>query len=98
MHQCLGTFIGGSLNGGVFGPNGSIFGENGFGALGYPQPGIVVTGRLTSNIYDKIGVLRAINPDGIIAEHNYNQTSISKFTTRNAGPMVINELGYTPST
>ncbi len=92
--EFVGTFIGGSLNGGVFGPNGSIFGENGFGALGYPQPGINITGHITANIYDKIGVERALNPDGVVLEHNYNPTSVSRFYTPNTGPMVINELGY----
>ena len=92
--EFVGTFVGGGHNGGVFGPHASIFGENGFGAIGYPQPGVVVTAHLTPNVYDKVGVMRAINPDGIVAEHNYNQIGVSKFTTPNSGPMVINELGY----
>lgn len=55
----LGPLLGGSLNGGVFGPNGSIFGENGIGALGYSQPGINITGHITANIYNKFGIARA---------------------------------------
>ncbi len=92
--EFVGTFVGGSLNGGVFGPNGSIFGENGFGAIAYPTPGINVTAHLTSNIYDKFGVERALNPDGVVLEHNYNKTGVSRFYTPNTGPLFINELGY----
>ncbi len=92
--EFVGTFIGGSLNGGVFGPQGSILVENGLGAVTYPQPGVIVTGHFTTNIYDKVGLLRAISPDGTINEHNYNPTGISRFITPNSGPLLINELGY----
>lgn len=90
----VGTYIGGSLNGGVFGPQGSILTENGLGTIAYPTPSANVRVNFTPNIYDKFGVTRAITPDGTILEHNYNPTGISKFYTPNSGPTFINELGY----
>jgi len=92
--EFVGTYIGGSLNGGVFGPQGSILTENGFGTVAYPTPAVNVRVNFTPNIYDKFGVARAITPDGTVLEHNYNPTGISKFYTPNSGPLFINELGY----
>jgi porin len=92
--EFAGTYVGGSLQGGIFGPTASLFYENGFGATPYPVPGFNVTGHITEHIYDKFGIARATDPDGLIAEHNDNPTGISKFTTPNAGPLLINELGY----
>ena len=92
--EFVGTYVGGSLNGGIFGPNASVLGENGFSTNAYTTPSINVTGHITANIYDKAGISRASNPDGSVTEHNYNPTALNKFTTPNSGPLFIDELGY----
>ncbi len=92
--QFIGTFVGGSLNGGVFGPQASVLGENGLTTLSYATPTFEVTGHITDHFYDKTAVARAVTPDGTIDEHNYNPTGVSKFTTKDAGPLFLDELGY----
>ncbi len=92
--EFVGTYVGGSLNGGIFGPNASVLGENGFSTNAYTTPSVNLTGHITANIYDKAGFSRASNPDGSVVEHNYNPTALNKFTTPNSGPLFIDELGY----
>lgn len=92
--EFVGPFTASSLSGGVFGPQGNIISETGTSALQYPALGLNITGHITENIYDKIGVARATSPDGTIAEHNYNPSGLSRFNVPNSGGYVINEVGY----
>lgn len=91
--EYVGTFTAGSLNGGVFGPQGNLFGETGSSAAPYPTYGANVTVHITRNFYDKFGVSRGTSPLGIVNEHNYNPTGLN-LSTKNSGAWVINETGY----
>lgn len=92
-YEFYGSYTGGSLGGGIFGPAGAPFQEVGMPTAGVPTYGVILTGHPTQHIYDKIGVLRTDNPDGVVLEHNYNPTA-TRFSTPNTGALVINELGY----
>ncbi len=91
--EFLGTYVGGSLAGGVFGPNGTIQVEAGETTTIYPTPGINVKVNLPDRFYDKIGVERALSPDGVIVE-NHEDSGGLRFGLPNSGVFVINESGY----
>jgi len=91
--EFLGTYVGGNLASGVFGPNASIPVEQGQNSLVFATPGINVKLNLPGNFYDKFGVQRAISPDGSVVENQQNPSAAS-FTVRNAGAFIINEAGY----
>ena len=91
--EFLGTFVGGSLAGGVFGPNGSIITEAGENTTVYPTPGINLTIHPRKYYYDKIGVSRALSPGGVVTEHVQNNYGLH-FDVPAAGVWVINEAGY----
>ena len=91
--EFVGPYIAGSLSGGVFGPSGSLFTQNGEDGTTIPTWGVNVTGHITKYLYDKVGVGRAIDPDGNVAEHRNNPTGLN-FNTPYTGVQVINETGY----
>lgn len=91
--EFVGPYVAGSLSGGVFGPSGSLFFQGGMSGLTYPSYGLNVTAHLTEHVYDKIGIARALSPDGTIVEHNHNRIGLT-WSTPNTGAYVINELGY----
>ncbi len=91
--EFYGSYTGGSLGGGIFGPAGAPFQEAGDTTEGVPTYGAILTGHPTDHIYDKIGILRSANPGGVVLEHNFNPTG-TRFSTPNTGAFVINELGY----
>ncbi len=91
--EFLGTYVGGSLAGGVFGPNGTIPVEQGETTTIYPTPGVNVKVNLPRNVYTKIGVERALSPDGVVTE-NYQDVGGVRFTLPNSGVFVIDETGY----
>lgn len=89
----LGSYAGGSLNGGVFGPSGSLSIETGTTTTATATYGFNITGHITKYVYDQFGVARSGNPGGLVLEHNYNPTA-TRFSTPNTGAWVINEFGY----
>ncbi len=91
--EFFGTYVGGSLAGGVFGPNGSIPVEQGQSSTVYPTPGVDVTLHLFSDFYSKLGVQRAQSPDGVTVENVQDAAGV-RFTVPNAGVWVIDETGY----
>jgi porin len=91
--EFFGTHVGGSLAGGLFGPNAGLSVEQGLNSVIYPTPGINVTINLTPQFYTKFGVERAISPDGVTVEANENPSGV-RFAVPNAGPLFINETGY----
>ena len=91
--EFLGTYVGGSLAGGVFGPNGTIPVEQGETTTIYPTPGIDVKVNLPDHLYDKIGVERALSPDGVTVENHQDGGGV-RFTLQNSGVFVIDEAGY----
>ncbi len=91
--EFLGTYVGGSLAGGVFGPNGSIQVEAGESTTVYPVPGIDVKVNLPDHFYDKLGVERALSPDGVIVENHQDGGGV-RFGLPNSGVFVIDEAGY----
>ena len=91
--EYVGTFTGGSISGGVFGPSGSLLAETGGSTSAVPNYGINLTGHITRYYYDKLGVARGVNPGGVVLEHNYNPVGL-RFSTPNSGAWVIDELGY----
>ena len=91
--EFFGTHVGGSLAGGVFGPNASLSVEQGLNSVIYPTPGINVTIHLAPQFYTKLGVERAISPDGVTVEANENPSGV-RFVVPNTGPMFIDETGY----
>lgn len=93
VFEYLGEFTGGSLAGGAFGASGDQFLNTGGTDSFVPTYGIDMTGHITKNIYDKLGVARGLSPLGLVAEHNYNPTAL-RFSTPQTGAWVINELGY----
>lgn len=91
--QYLGTYVGGSIAGGIFGPNGTIPVENGINNATVSTLGANAKIYLPSNFYTKFGVQRAISPDGTIIEHNQNASEV-RFKVPNAGALFIDETGY----
>lgn len=91
--EFLGTYVGGNLASGIFGPNAAIPVEQGQNSLVFATPGINVKVNLPYNIYDKFGVQRAISPDGSVVENQQNPSAVD-FKVPNAGAFLINEAGY----
>ncbi len=91
--QYLGTYVGGSIAGGIFGPNGTIPVENGLNNATISTLGANAKIYLPSNFYTKFGVQRAISPDGTVVEHNQNASEV-RFKVPNAGVLFIDETGY----
>ena len=91
--QYLDTFVGGSLAGGIFGPNGTIPVETGLNNAVVSTLGANAKVHLPSNFYTKFGVQRALSPDGTVIEHNQNASEV-RFTVPNAGALFIDETGY----
>ncbi len=91
--QYIGTYVGGSIAGGIFGPNGTIPVENGLDNATDSTPGANVKVYLPSHFYTKLGVERALSPDGTIVEHNQNASEV-RFKVPNAGALFIDETGY----
>ncbi len=91
--EFLGTYVGGSIAGGIFGPSASLPVEQGENATVYTTPGVNLKVNFSPVWYDKVGVQRAISPDGDVVEHNENISGV-RFTVPNAGVLVINEAGY----
>ncbi len=91
--EYLGTFVGGSISGGVFGPNGAITTEQGENSPATSTPGINVRVNLPDHLYNKAGVQRAISPDGNVIEHNQDASGV-RFKVPNAGALYIDEFGY----
>lgn len=91
--EFLGTYVGGSLASGVFGPNASIPVEQGQNSLVFATPGINLKANFPGNIYNKLGIQRAISPDGSVVEDRQNPSAI-RFSVPNTGAFVIDETGY----
>lgn len=91
--QYLDTFVGGSLAGGIFGPNGTIPVEAGIDNAVVSTLGANAKIYLPSNFYTKFGIQRALSPDGTIVEHNQNASEV-RFKVPNAGALFIDETGY----
>ena len=92
-YEYLGTYVGGSLASGVFGPNAALPQENGENSNAYPGLGANVRVNLPANFYTKFGVQRAISPDGTAVERLQNPTG-ANLKVSNAGVFAIDELGY----
>ena len=91
--EFYGTFTGGNLSSGLYGPAGSQYNEAGGTTLGTPTYGADVTVHPTAHFYDRFGVTRSANPSGVLLEHNWNPTA-TRFSTPNSGVFVLNEVGY----
>ncbi len=91
--QYLGTYVGGSIAGGIFGPNGTIPVETGINNATVSTLGANAKVYLPLSFYTKFGVQRAISPDGTIIEHNQNASEV-RFKVPNAGALFIDETGY----
>ncbi len=102
--EFLSTYVAGNIAGGVFGPNASIPIEEGEDNTNFPAPGVNVKVNINPALYTKVGVQRAISPDGTVVEVNQDAASV-RFKVPNSGVFVIDETGYqvaaapgTPST
>ncbi len=91
--EFISTYVAGNTQGGVFGPNASIPTEEGENNVLLPTPGIDVRFNLSRHFYNKVGVQRAISPDGTVAEVNQDAASV-RFQVPNSGVFVIDETGY----
>jgi porin len=91
--EFVGNFIAGGLTASVFGPAGNIPFQGGLSTLQNSTPGVNVKWNITDTFYDKIGIQRSSNPDGVVVEAQDNPTSLN-FTTPNSGVLYINEFGY----
>ena len=91
--EFLGTYVGGNLAGGVYGPSAGLPVEQGLSSSIYPTPGVNVTVHLDQHIYTKFGVERAVSPDGVTVEADENPSGV-RFAVPNTGPMYIDETGY----
>ena len=91
--EFLGTYVGGSLAGGVFGPNGTIPVEQGETTTIYPTPGINVKVNFPNHFYTKAGLERALSPDGVTVE-NHEDSGNLRFGLPNSGVFLIDESGY----
>ena len=91
--EFLGSQVGGSLASGVFGPNAGIPIENGLDSSGTPAWGVNVKVNLPNNYYTKVGVNRALSPDGTLVERLNNPTA-TNLKVSNAGIIAIDEVGY----
>lgn len=91
--EFLGTQVGGSLANGIFGPNASIPIENGENSSAFSTPGINVKVNFTNSIYTKLGLQRAISPDGSLVERAQNPSAV-RFKTPNSGLLALDEVGY----
>ncbi len=91
--EFLGTYVGGSLAGGVFGPNGTIPVEQGETTTIYPTPGVNVKVNFPDHIYTKIGLERALSPDGVVVENDQDKGGV-RFAIPNSGVFLIDEAGY----
>ena len=91
--EFLGTYVGGNIAGGVFGPSAGLPVEQGESSVVYPAPGANATVHLRPHVYDKVGVQRAISPDGTVVENIENRSGV-RFAVPNSGVWVVNEVGY----
>ncbi len=91
--EFLGTQVGGNLASGIFGDNAAVPFENGQNLGGFPSYGLNVKTNFTRFFYDKIGVQRALSPDGVQAERLQNPSGV-RFVVPNSGVFVIDEIGY----
>ena len=91
--EFLGTYVGGSLAGGVFGPNGTIPVEQGESTTVYPTPGVNIKVNFPDSIYSKLGVSRALSPDGVVIENEEDVAGV-RFAIPNSGVFIIDETGY----
>ncbi len=91
--EFIGPNVGNSLANGIFGPNASLAIENGLDASAFTTWGINLKYNFPDHFYDKGDVSRAISPDGSVIEKRNNPTG-TNFTVRNAGVIVLDELGY----
>ena len=91
--EFLGTQVGGSLANGVFGPNASVPGENGLNSGGAPTLGVNIKYNFPDSLYTKVGVQRAISPNGTVVERLNNPTALN-FKITNAGVAALDEVGY----
>ena len=91
--EYLGTYVGGSLASGVFGPSASIPIENGENSSAFGSLGANVKLHFPDNIYTKFGVQRAISPDSFITERLQNKSGVN-FKVPNSGLLAIDEVGY----
>ncbi len=91
--EFLGAQVGGSLASGVFGPNAGIPIENGLNSSGTPSYGVNVKFNLPNNLYTKVGVNRALSPDGTLVERANNPTA-TNLKVNHAGIIAIDEVGY----
>ena len=91
--EFLGTYVGGSLAGGVFGPNGTIPVEQGETTTVYPTPAINVKVNFPDHFYTKLGLERALSPDGVTVENHQDGGGV-RFVAPNSNLFLIDEVGY----
>ena len=91
--EFLGTQVGGNLASGIFGVSAAIPFENGQNLGGFPSLGVNVKFNLPGFFYDKVGVQRALSPDGVTSERLQNPNGVD-FKVDNSGVFVIDEFGY----
>ncbi len=92
-YEFVGTFVGGSLAGGAFGPQASLPYQGGMSSGLFATPGANIKLNFTSNFYNKFGIQRAISPDGTVVEEQENPGALD-FDVPHAGRLLIEELGY----
>ena len=91
--EFAGPNVAGNIAGGIFGPTGSLLYQSGETGLAYPTYGANLTIHPDKHFYDKIGVARATDPDGVVGEVSINPTGL-RGSVANSGVWVINEVGY----
>ena len=91
--EYLGTQIGGNLAGGIFGDNAPLAYENGESPPSFTSAGVNIRVNVIDHIYTKLGVQRALSPDGVLIERDENKSGV-RFTLPNAGAFIIDETGY----
>lgn len=87
--------VGGSVATGSLGPSANILTELGLAAGGEGAPAINLTYKpFDGDFYNRAGVQRSTNPAGYVPEGEVYDPAGLTFTEPNAGPMVIDEVGY----
>lgn len=91
--EYLSTYVAGNIAGGIFGPNASIPVEEGESSSIEPTPGVNVKLNISRNFYTKVGLQRAISPDGTVVEVNQDAANV-RLKVPNSGLFLIDETGY----
>lgn len=89
----IGDFIGGNISSGGIGTATGLDYTTGLSSTTDARPMLNLKFNLGDRFYDKVGVQRSTNPDGIQAEVQTNELALG-FSGSHVGWLFINEFGY----